>query len=144
MRQRLMFWVPAVLLLMASILLGFSRSTQGAEACTNATFKGSYGGAGSGFLSANGFLYGVAAIGTFIADGQGNISGSSVSSVSGTFSRGTISGTYTVQPDCMGFLTATSNTGTSKGEFVLVERGRRVFIMGTDPGEVLITEAVRQ
>jgi hypothetical protein len=77
----------------------------------------------------------IAAVGRFVADGRGNVTGHDVVSVNGASSPRTLTGTYSVNRDC---------TGTAEVDFVparhasfflvIVDRGGRVRMIQTTPG----------
>jgi hypothetical protein len=99
------------------------------------------GTAGFGSVSA-------AAVGVISFDGAGNISGHDTTSVNGNIIRRTFIGTYTLSSDCTGSLTITFLTGTpgrvSPNDFVMVDNGRELRLINTNPGEVIVGSARKQ
>jgi hypothetical protein len=82
------------------------------------------------------------AVGTVTYDGKGNSVNTFTASVNGAIFRGvTLTGTYTVNPDCTGSLTQAN--GTQHYDFVVSQGGARVDWIGTDSGEVLSGTEVR-
>jgi hypothetical protein len=116
------------------------------DGCTNASLAAPYGFSRSG-TAGFGTLSAVAA-GVIVFDGVGNISGHDTTSVNGNIIRRTFSGTYTVNPDCTGSLIVNFLTGTpgrvSPNDFVIVEKGRELLLINTNPGEVILGNAKRQ
>jgi len=115
-------------------------SKQQEETCSNATLRGSYG------LHATGTVIGVgdfAAVGRFVFDGNGNliaplyirVNGNNVGPLS-------ISGTYSVSPECI----VTDRWGGSTHVSVIVDNGKGYFILNNTPGEgdTISGEAKRQ
>jgi hypothetical protein len=135
-------FVLAFAVVVASVFA--SLAVYGQDECTN--LEGSYGfsrngTAGSGTISA-------AAVGVLVFDGAGNVSGHDTTSVNGNIIRRTFSGTYTVNPDCTGSITITFITGTpgrvSASDFVIVDGGKGLLLINTNPGEVIVGSARRQ
>jgi hypothetical protein len=112
--------------------------------CTNASLNGSYG------LHATGVVIGLgdfAAVGRFTFDGKGNLTGKLFVRLNGNNNELTLTGAYTVKPDCTvsdvwNFSDGSSSTHTS----VLVNEGKEYFILNTTSGEpsVISGEARRQ
>jgi hypothetical protein len=87
-----------------AVLVGV-RSAKGLSNCSLATLKGTYGGLEQGTIVAQlpGFppppsLFAATAI--HVYDGAGNLSHKATASIGGTIVPGTLTGTYTVNPDC--------------------------------------------
>jgi len=99
--------------------------------CSNRTLKGSYGELLSGTILGYG-PFTVVGVATF--DGNGNWSRVETSNVNGQVFPETLTGTYTVNSDCSG--TALMTNGESSA-FVIVNEGRKIFAMGTNPIAVL-------
>lgn len=99
--------------------------------CSNRTLKGSYGELLNGTILGYG-PFTVVGVATF--DGDGNWSRVETSNVNGQVFPETLTGTYTVNPDCSG--TALMTNGESSA-FVIVNEGRKIFAMGTNPIAVL-------
>ena len=99
--------------------------------CSNRTLKGGYGELLSGTILGYG-PFTVVGVATF--DGNGNWSRVETSNVNGQVFPETLTGTYTVNSDCSG--TALMTNGESSA-FVIVNEGRKIFAMGTNPIAVL-------
>lgn len=94
--------------------------------------------------------------GTLVADGAGNIIGGTETVNDGTNScTGSLTGSYTVNPDGTGaltinFTTTTSNFGacptvpTTNHAAIVVVSGRKVEVSGTDPTVLEIGSLTRQ
>ena len=113
------------------------------EGCSLATLHGRYGFSGDGWVLAPFAPFAEAGVATI--DGHGDASGSYTINVGGSTASLTFSATYTVAPDCSGTLSSTSSDG-SVAHFALavVEHGKQVRSLGTDPGAVWTITAVRQ
>src|SRR5215472_2267267 len=71
--------------------------------CSNATLKGTFAFTSTGFITAPPSIAGpVAEVGTQTFDGKGNTTATATLSSNGTIFQLTITGTYTVKPDCTG------------------------------------------
>jgi hypothetical protein len=113
--------------------LAIAPSAPAARGCSNASLRGSYG------LHATGTLLEVgpfAAVGVFSFDGSGHLVGTLTSRINGnTFSRESLTGTYSVTADC--FVTDRwdfVSGETSEHESVIVDRGNGYFILNTTAG----------
>jgi hypothetical protein len=99
--------------------------------CSNASLKGSYG------FVLNGTIVGVgplAIVGLAKFDGAGNWSRNETAVVNGhVLPPESIPGTYTVNADCTG---STLDSQGRHAQFVIVDRGKEMFSIGTDPGAV--------
>jgi hypothetical protein len=90
---------------------------------------------GSGVAPAPGRF---AAVGTQTFDGAGNFSATNYISVDGGVGLFSFSGTYTVNSDCTGVMTAHFPGGvTSSNYFVLVENEKTFYTISLDPGSVI-------
>jgi hypothetical protein len=80
----------------------------------------------------------IAAVGTQSFDGAGNFSATNYLSLNGVVGLYSFTGTYTVNPDCTGIVTAHFAGGiTSSMYFVLVENGSRLYSISVDPGSIV-------
>lgn len=105
-----------------------------ADRCTAATFKGNYGFTFSGFFQDQGVDRPISGIGIGTFDGQGNSSATVTASFDGVLSTFPWTGTYSVNPDCTGALTATPGMGLVSFSIVVVRSGSEVFGEASDPG----------
>ena len=113
--------------------------------CSNASLVDSFGFTGTGTVfdpSASLF----AQVGRQTFDGKGNTEATATTSVNGASFPVTIKGTYTVNPDCTGFLTLhVSPVGiTVHADFVIVSDGEEFRAIVTDPGSVVTVVAKKQ
>ena len=109
-----------LILVVLSLMIGMQ--AQDAQHCSNATLHGSYGfhATGTGFV----------AIGRFVFDGNGALTGKLFIRVPGTnIGPLEFAGTYSVNADC----TATDNWLDSTHVSVIVDQGKGYFIMNVSP-----------
>lgn len=99
--------------------------------CSNASLKGTYG------LSFTGTVDGLGpggALGTLTFDGDGHMRGSGTALIMGITRQGTVSGSYSVDPDCTGEASLISSGGLKAvGSFVIVGGGKEVMFIGARP-----------
>ena len=129
--------VPIALLVLIGAL---QASAQDDQSCSNASLKGSYG------FQITGSIPGVFAIGgvaRVLFDGQGNFTQTDDVQILVSGQAPVVildrpgGGTYTVNPDCTGSETLNAGGKVSHSRFVLVNHGKEVFDMGSDPGVVV-------
>jgi hypothetical protein len=85
-----------------------------------ASIHGSYAGIFEGKINTGGGLLEFLGTGIFVADGKGNFTGNETYTVVTTPCQATVSGTYTVNPDGSGTISATfttSSPGCSSGTY---------------------------
>ena len=102
--------------------LAIGMQAQDTQHCSNATLHGSYGfhATGTGFV----------AVGRFVFDGNGGLTGKLFIRVPGTnIGPLEFTGTYSVSPDC----TVTDNWLDSTHVSVIVDQGKGYFIMNVSP-----------
>lgn len=134
----------SVLLLVAGPI-GKAQSTT--QACTNATLVGPYGYLLQGNLLEQGSVVPYADMGSWTADGNGNISGSGTQSFAGTIEQGTsITGTYIVNSDCTGSasLTYGNSIGTFHFNLTILNNGQDMRLMQIDNGFIVSGAAHQQ
>ena len=121
----------AAALLAMSFALG-PQSLRAAPLCPfgNATLHGTYSLSGGGTVVG---LGPVTSVGEVTYDGKGNSNAAYTASLNGTIHPVSVSGTYTVSPDC----TATAVEASSHFNFVITPDGNTVWWMATDTGTVL-------
>jgi hypothetical protein len=102
---------------------------------TNASIRGTYGYLGQAF--ADNFRP-AAAIGLITFDGKGSLVGFYKANDGGTLSgKVTYKGTYTVDSDGTGHLVTNFDRGGSdSNDFVIVDRGRELFVYNTLEGRI--------
>jgi hypothetical protein len=110
--------------------------------CTRASLKGKFGYSYSGTVRGFGAI---AAVGPIDFDGNGNTSATYSVNLDGSNFLGSFTGTYTVNDDCTGSITIDlPMLGTSSnGRFVIINKGKDAFFMGTDEG-VTVTGVARK
>ena len=113
-----------------------------AKPCSVATLKGTFSDRDTGYVSGLGPFAGV---NLYTFDGHGKITGIGTTSLNGLVVSGTVSGTYTVNPDCTGTFTGQDSQGQTHGAyFVIDDGGNELQILVTDPGTVITCVARRQ
>ena len=139
-----------VILLVTVVVLGIVPYAQADEHrdCSNATLNGSFGYTITGFsFSAPPPLAGsFGQVGRQTFDGNGATTATAWVSQNGNIVAVTITGTYTVNPDCTGtFATQISPLGlTGQTFFVIDASGVELRAINTDPGAVITTVGSRQ
>jgi hypothetical protein len=132
----LLFWLTAL-----------QASAQDDEDCSNASLTGSYG------FQIDGRIPGVLAIGGIarvVFDGKGNFTQTDDVQIFVTGQNPVVildrpgSGTYTVNPDCTGSETLNEGGQVHHSRLVLVNHGKKIFDMASDPGVVLTGVGERQ
>jgi hypothetical protein len=123
-------------------VLGIVSNVQAQAKCSDASLKGSFGVTSTGTIVGVGPL---AAVGVVTFDGEGNHTGFDDISINGTISRGTFSGTYKVNPDCTGSDIENFEGGpTIQRNFVIVDNGREIRFIVTNPGNAVTAVAKKQ
>jgi hypothetical protein len=132
---------------LAGLILGATLARADDKGCSNATLKGTFGVTNTGLIVAPPQFAGAfAGVGTQIFDGKGGTNATATVSANGNIVKVTITGTYTVNPDCTGFMTLNiSPVGvTNHATFVIVDDGAEIRAINTDPGSVITTVIQRQ
>jgi hypothetical protein len=83
----------------------------------------------------------IAVVGVTTYDGQGNFTFSATVSFNGNVSKGSGSGTYTVNSDCTG--SQNFGPGIAHYDFVVYGGGREITYIQTDPGTVVTVSSTR-
>lgn len=120
--------------------------------CSENTIGGSYGSniTGTFFLppalgSTNPTPVLLASVGRMTFDGVGNVSGKDTNSFGGDVTRYPINGTYTVDRDCTGTLTINMPNGfVLTNDFVILDEGKEINLIQTNPGTVVTGVLKRQ
>jgi hypothetical protein len=145
MKRKISCTILVVLLISLFIILGSGRKVPAKSGCSNSSLQGSYRLHVTGTTPAGGPF---AAVGVFSFDGAGNLIGTLFVRVTGgSTSVRTLSGTYTVSPDCTVADTWNFSDGSSsQHESVIVDDGRGYVILNTTAGEnsVISGEARKQ
>ena len=102
------------------------------DACTSASFQGSYGYTFTGTTTE---VTSYAATGRLVADGQGNLYGAETESLDGDIFQRTYTGRYSVNADCTGSEFTSDNFGAAtRCDFVIVE-GAGTYVESDAPAE---------
>jgi hypothetical protein len=141
----------ASVLTIVALALGLA-SVANAEnkACTNATLKGSFGYSSTGTLLDTyvppPFAGPFAEVGTETFDGRGGTSATATLSSNGNIVQVTVTGTYSVNPDCTGTLTLQISpfNATVHANFVIDKNGNAFQAIETEPGLIVTRMAWRQ
>ena len=100
--------------------------------CNLQTVKGSYG-----YLNTGSFFGTLlASVGTITFDGAGNVSGYDTNSFGGTVTQNTFTGSYTVNAGCTGTLTVSFGFFSINNNLVIVDNGKEINVIETNPGAV--------
>jgi hypothetical protein len=130
--------ISGALLVLASLLMVVS-AAYAQNRCTDATIKGIYG---IQFTGRQGGVP-VGLVGVATLDGEGNFSGTFSISLNGAIQTGAHAvGTYTVNPDCTG--SATDTTNDLHYTFVVLRHGAEMFVINTDPGNTFTGDFKKQ
>jgi len=111
-----------------------SRTASAGERCSDATIAGRYG------FSISGKNLGLGGIdfillGQFTTDGAGTLTGKGTQNVEGEINRLPFTGEYHVNNDCSGVVTITFSSGIAANlDFVIVNGGKEVLLIASDPG----------
>ena len=126
------FTLATAVLFVGSVLVMPARADDG-ENCSNATLHGSYG------LHATGTIINVgafAAVGRFTFDGKGGLTGKLFVRINSNNVVLTITGMYSVAPDCTVSDTWNASNGSvSTHESVIVDEGKGYFILNNTSGD---------
>jgi hypothetical protein len=117
------------------------------KGCSNLTLKGTFAYTSTGFITAPPAFAGpFAEAGTQIFDGRGGTTAAVTLSQNGNILPVTITGTYTVNPDCTGTFTLQVSPidVTVHVFFVIDDSGNGFQAIETDPGLVITRIARRQ
>ena len=113
-----------------TLVMGIAATAHAAEkGCSTATLKGAFTYTNTGFITAPPAIAGpFAGVGTQVFDGNGGTTASAWVSQNGNIIQVTITGTYTVNPDCTGTLTLQiSPVGITGHAFLVInDNGGRV------------------
>ena len=118
-----------------------------AAPCTNTDLRGTYGlrSSAAGSVASGSSTAPIALVSSVFADGEGNYTETQTASVNGQIVRATYTGAYQVNPDCTGSLILLNPTyGLSTGDFILVDGGREIRLIATNPGQVSSGLATRR
>jgi len=132
----------------AALALGIAPKAQaGDKECSDATLEGRFAFTSTGFITDPPDLAGpFAIVGTQTFDGDGAFTATATVSQNGNIIPVSIAGTYTVNADCTGTLTAQISPVdiTTHVFFVIDDNGKEFQHIQTDPGVVVTGIARRQ
>ena len=132
----------------ASSAAGSARDNRDNEGvCNQESLKGPYAShvTGSVYTPSGAEVGDIAGVTVATADGQGHISGHGWTSTNGAPVNQTVTGTYTIDPDCSGTAHLVFTPGTAVTAFiVLADHGRILKLVETDAGTVVAGEAVHK
>ena len=109
-------------------------SGSGSPKCSNGSLSGTYAYVLTGVAGVSGGSYVYSDTGQVAADGNGNLTSTSIANVGGTFSNINGTGTYSVTKQCSGTATVTTQPGTTNDVFAVVQDGQMVLFLETDTG----------
>ncbi len=112
--------------------------------CNSAAFSGSYGYLLTGSIVSGNAAYLYADDGQVVADGNGGLAVSSNANVGGIITPATGTGTYSLAGDCSGTARVSNANGTVDYVLAVVQDGKGVLFIGTDPGYVIAGSAEPQ
>jgi hypothetical protein len=141
--------VMAVVLPIALLFLtgSLQASAQDDQSCSKASLRGDYGFQFSGSIPNVLAIGGIARV---VFDGQGNFTQTDDEQISVSGQAPMVildrpgTGTYTVNPDCTGSETLNAGGQVHHSRLVLVNHGKKIFDMSSDPGVVLTGVGERQ
>jgi hypothetical protein len=113
--------------------------------CSNASLNGEYAFTEKGvFLGQNGTTTYFASVGKVLYDGEGGFSATDTGSTNGKVAPNeVISGTYVMQPDCAGTMTANVGETSLQSKVVLLDQGKQVDEVWIAPGTVVTAHSVK-
>lgn len=128
-----------LLVALAICLPAHGQSQNGDGTCTNADVIGTYYYPMSGDVLSGTTFSPYAELGKLVADGRGNISGRSQTSVAGSLTSYTLAGTYSVQANCTGTLALTADSKASPpASFEVVNSGEGAVIAYSQQSAVIV------
>ena len=127
--KRIVAAIPALLVVIALLQVA-----QAAERCTTASLKGNYGFTASGYFPNGAVNAPIVATGVTTFDGDGNVTATVTASFNGDIQTFPYTGTYSVNPDCTGLVTATPASGLANFSIVVVQGGAEILGIESDAG----------
>jgi uncharacterized protein (TIGR03437 family) len=109
-------------------------AASGGTQCSNGSLSGSYGYVFTGTTASNGASFSYSDSGQLAADGNGNLTGSSVTNLGGEFSNINRIGSYSVESTCLGTASISTQTSTYNFAIAIVQDGQQVLFLETDAG----------
>jgi len=127
--KRMVAWIFALL-----VVVALTPAAHAAERCTTAGLKGNYGFTGIGFFSIGSENGPIVATAVATLDGESNVTATVTASFNGDVQTFPYTGTYSMNPDCTGSITATPGSGLANFSIVVVRGGAEILGMDSDPG----------
>lgn len=138
---------PIISSLLALVMLAILGATGGTARAHRGfslvSLKGSYAIIFSGKINTGTELLPILGTGVIVADGRGHLSGHEAYTVETTPCEATLSGTYTINPDGSGTVSATfttSSTGCTSGAYTqslaIAQRGELVLLSNTNGDQI--------
>jgi hypothetical protein len=133
-----------VLLLSLTPLSSLEAQSQASAACSNSSLNGTYFYWLTGSLAVGTGVASYAELGKLVADGQGGISGQSNASTGGVLQSFSLSGSYSIQANCIGTLSLSVNSQPPEAlTFQIVEGGTQMAVAFSSSGGVIVGRAYR-
>ncbi|MGA7294586.1 MAG: hypothetical protein WBW53_22180 [Terriglobales bacterium] len=124
------------------VFITFMAANSFAATCTNATLNGVYGMVGSGL---NGSGQPAASVTQVTADGNGNLTGTTMKSIDGTIVTFTTTGTYQLAKNCTGSATLTNQDDETESSNIFMNNTNKgAFLIQTDANHVVSSIAYEQ
>lgn len=143
--------LKASLVLSLLILLGFGfifeeQADASSDNCTVKSVKGDFGATFSGAITAGQFAGPYAAVARIVCDGKGACHGEGTQSLNGLIvPLVDLGASYTVNPECTGSITVDLGGGqTINFNFIIVDRGKELRSIQTDPSTVITGNLMQQ
>jgi hypothetical protein len=108
------------------IVVGFS--LQAYAQCSNASLNGTFFYTLGGSVKSGATTASYDELGKVVADGNGNLSGTTTTSIAGVLATLPVTGTYTVKSDCSGTGTLTTSADTLQFTLQLVSGGGTILM----------------
>jgi hypothetical protein len=125
-----------------ALLLTLAPKVSAARGCSSASIIGTFGYTHTGTRIDGGNPGPRAEVGTFTADGHGNLTGSKTKSENGTITQGvTFTGTYSVNSDCTGSATITNSDGDVRHVDLVILKNHEINWIQTDDGRAATGDA---
>lgn len=116
------------------VLVALVPRAHASERCNAATLRGNYGFIASGFFADGAGNSPIVASGSGTFDGEGNASAAITASFNGSIQTFPWTGTYSLNSDCTGLLTATPGSGLADFSIVVVQKGAEILGISSDSG----------
>jgi hypothetical protein len=145
MKQTVM--AVALVIVLLALTGSHQASAQDDQSCSDASLQGAYG------FQISGSVPGMVAIGgvaRLVFDGQGNFTQADDLQILVSGQAPVVilnrpgSGTYTIKSDCTGTETLNAGGQVHHSKLVLVNHGKKIFDMSSDPGVVITGVGERQ